>query len=148
MSSATFDIEKLYIEFFNRPADSAGLQYWVNIENGGTSLSTIAHSIEVSPEFQANFTHDLTRADWNTDTAFLHMFDRHAAATELNTWGNPMMNAMVNHTPLSDVIMQIGDAATGADLQHFMQKVTSALPPATLVGVQTFDAHTVHASVA
>ncbi len=42
-------------------------------------------------------------------------------------------------------IMQIGDAATGADLQHLMQKVTNAVP-VQLVGVQTHEA--IHAATA
>ncbi|MBV6322870.1 DUF4214 domain-containing protein [Duganella violaceipulchra] len=146
MSSTTFEIEKLYIEFFNRPADAGGLQYWSNAANNGATITQIAHAMENSVEYHAAFTQS-----WNdgvassVDHAFMNMFDRHASMAELSTWGVKLYGALVEHTPTSDVIMQIGDAAVGADLQHLMQKVTDAVP-VQLVGVQTHEA--VHAAIA
>ncbi len=146
MSSTTFEIEKLYIEFFNRPADTGGLEYWRNAANNGTTIIQIAHAMENSAEYHAAFTQS-----WNdgvassVDHAFMNMFDRHASMAELSTWGVKFYGALVEHTPTSDVIMQIGDAAVGADLQHLMQKVTDAVP-VQLVGVQAHEA--VHAVIA
>ncbi|OEZ60139.1 DUF4214 domain-containing protein [Duganella sp. HH105] len=141
MSSTTFEIEKLYIEFFNRPAETAGLQYWTTQVNNGMTIAQVAHSMEVSPEYQAAFTQTWTSGvPASVDHAFMNMFDRHATAAELSNWGVKFYGALVEHTSTADVIMQIGDAATGADLQHLMQKVTNALP-AQLVGVQTHEVY-------
>ncbi|OEZ99195.1 DUF4214 domain-containing protein [Duganella sp. HH101] len=141
MSSTTFEIEKLYIEFFNRPADAGGLQFYVNAVNNGATITQVAHAMENSAEYKANFTTQWsTGVESSVDHAFMNMFDHHASMQELNVWGYKFMDALVNHTPTSDVIMQIADAATGADLQHLMQKVTNALP-VQLVGVQTHEVY-------
>lgn len=143
MSSTTFEIEKLYVEFFNRPADSAGLQFWTNYVNNGHSIVDVAHGMEGSTEYKANFTSDWSSGvPGSVDRAFQNMFDRHATLDELKYWGNEYYGAAVNHTSTADVIMHIADAATGADLQHFMQKVTNAVP-VSLVGVQAV-VHDVH----
>jgi hypothetical protein len=141
MSSTTFEIEKLYIEFFNRPADSGGLQFWTNAVNSGLTIADVAHGMENSAEYKANFTSQWsTGVDSSVDHAFMNMFDHHATINDLNVWGYKYMDALVNHTSTADVIMQIADAATGADLQHLMQKVTNAVP-VSLVGVHTMEAH-------
>jgi hypothetical protein len=139
MSNTTFEIEKLYIEFFDRPADAGGLQFWTNAVNSGLSIADVAHAMEQSAEYKTHFTDQWsTGVSSSVDHAFMHMFDRHATMSELNTWGYKYMDALVNHRSTADVIMQIGDAASGADLQHFMEKVTDALPVG-VVGVQSFD---------
>ncbi|WP_374045729.1 DUF4214 domain-containing protein [Massilia sp. YIM B04103] len=140
MSSTTFEIEKLYIEFFNRPADPGGLQFYSDaVNNKGLTITDIAHAMEQSAEYKQNFTSTPTWGlDAAVDRAFMNMFDHHASTAELNYWGQKFGNALFFNGHSSDVIMQIADSATGADLQHFMQKVTNALP-AQLVGVHTAD---------
>lgn len=143
MSSLTFEIEKLYVEFFGRAADTAGLQVWTNYINQGHSLTDVAHGMEGSPEYHAAYTQT-----WESgvpaaiDRAAMNMFDRPATASELVTFGSEFYGALFNHTSTADVILHFAASAAGADLQHLLAKVEAATPVA-LVGVQAqhFDAH-------
>jgi hypothetical protein len=141
MSNITFEIEKLYIEFFDRPADSAGLQFYTNAVNNGSTIADVAHAMEQSAEYKSIFnTTSISGGDWNVDVAYMHMFGRHATKPELDTWGAQMVNAIYYHTSTADVIMAIGNAAQGYDLAYFMDKVFDAMP-ASLVGVQTLETY-------
>ena len=47
------EIQKLYIAYFNRPADPGGLTYWTAQLAGGATMTQIANSFSASAEYQA-----------------------------------------------------------------------------------------------
>jgi len=47
------EIQKLYIAYFNRPADPGGLTFWTKQLAAGTSMAQIANSFSASAEYQA-----------------------------------------------------------------------------------------------
>lgn len=48
-------IDRLYLAFFNRSPDDAGLAYWVDVNGGGYPLEHIAELFSVSPEYQQRY---------------------------------------------------------------------------------------------
>ena len=50
------EVEKLYIAYFNRPGDVAGLAYWEGRLANGDSMTTIQNSFSSSAEYQAIYT--------------------------------------------------------------------------------------------
>lgn len=54
---------RLYQAFFLRQPDRRGLEYWVGVRQGGSSLSDVAYSFASGPEFQRLYG-DLTDSDF------------------------------------------------------------------------------------
>ncbi|UMR32823.1 DUF4214 domain-containing protein [Massilia sp. MB5] len=149
MSSPIYEIEKLYIELLNRPAESAGLNFWVNEYNkSGGNLAGIAHSIEQSAEFQALY----GGHEWTTGTGLMvqvynNLFGHNPDMQALNTWAVKYIGALVDHTSIADLNIQMADAATGADLVYLNQRVVNALNQQGL-NAAAHDAAPVEAHVA
>lgn len=53
--SSTSSVRRLYLAFFKRDSDAAGLAYWVSTTKNGSSLSEIADFFATSPEFQQSY---------------------------------------------------------------------------------------------
>lgn len=50
------DLQQLYIGYFGRAADQAGLDFWVEaINNGGLSLANVRASFVQSTEYTAKY---------------------------------------------------------------------------------------------
>lgn len=54
-SVSVAEVYRLYVAFFLRIPDDAGLQYWVAVRSGGTPLEVIAAAFTQSAEFQATY---------------------------------------------------------------------------------------------
>ena len=59
-SSDRDNISKFYENVLDRPADNDGLDYWVQMREGGTSMSAILVAISESPEHQILLTGQMT----------------------------------------------------------------------------------------
>ncbi|WP_436004414.1 DUF4214 domain-containing protein [Rhizobium sp. LjRoot30] len=47
------DIQKIYIAYFNRPADSAGLSFWKDkVDGGSASLSDLTNAFSGTEEYR------------------------------------------------------------------------------------------------
>lgn len=56
------EIQKLYISYFNRPADPGGLAYWINQGNqNGENTAAIANAFSASPEYKKTFAEEPAR---------------------------------------------------------------------------------------
>ncbi|MEL7158124.1 MAG: DUF4214 domain-containing protein [Actinomycetota bacterium] len=49
------EVYRLYVAFFLRTPDAAGLDYWVGVRNGGAPMEDIAAAFTASTEFQATY---------------------------------------------------------------------------------------------
>ena len=67
MADNVSEIQKLYVEYFGRPADPEGLNFWVSAMNQNPNVITqIQHDFATSAEYQANYggrsNHDVVEA--------------------------------------------------------------------------------------
>lgn len=54
-SDADAEVYRLYVAFFLRTPDAAGLDYWVGVRNTGTPMQSIAAAFTASQEFQTAY---------------------------------------------------------------------------------------------
>ncbi|WP_336488157.1 DUF4214 domain-containing protein [Methylobacterium nigriterrae] len=85
-------IARMYDALLNRSADSAGLQYWWNQNESGTSLHDIAHSFLNSPEFQASSS-NLSNTAF-IDQLYHNMFGRSAEQGGLDYWNDQLTKGL------------------------------------------------------
>ncbi|MFZ6771069.1 DUF4214 domain-containing protein, partial [Undibacterium sp. Di26W] len=75
------DIQKLYIAYFNRPADPLGLAYWTA---SSLSLKDIAQSFSVQKEYADTYA-NLTTAQ-TVNTIYKNLFGHEADPAGLTYW--------------------------------------------------------------
>jgi hypothetical protein len=115
-------VEKMYIEYFGRPADPNGLNFWVNnLNNDPNILQQISHDFSVSAEYNANYggksNHDVVMA------VYQNMFGRVGEQTGVDFW----TKALDNHTiTVQNVVSEIVAGAQGSDLVVFNGRVAVA----------------------
>ena len=81
------EVSKLYVATFNRAADSAGLDYWVN--NSHLSLSKIAKSFFDQSETQALYPSSILNEEF-INSVYQNLFNREADSDGLNYWQNEL----------------------------------------------------------
>jgi hypothetical protein len=122
MSANTAAIQKLYVAYFNRPADFSGLAFWEGIvakANGDTAAVSAAFA--ASAEYKATFA--------NMDdahvvaTIYQNLFGRAPELGGLTFWTQALMNKAVT---IDNVVATIASAAGGDDLTTINNKVAAA----------------------
>jgi hypothetical protein len=77
----------VYSEVLNRAPDAGGLEYWTDLLDGGTAVSSVAESIAHSAEYYANFV---------IKPAFQSLLGRAGNDAEVSYWTNLMQNGLTN----------------------------------------------------
>ncbi|MCC2971136.1 DUF4214 domain-containing protein [Massilia sp. IC2-476] len=118
-------IQKLYVAFFNRPADYYGLQYWDGViaksGNATAVLSQLAASFAQSKEYTDTYAGQNTRQVINN--IYKNLFGRSAEEAGLEYWNNEIAAGRVT---LSNAVLMISAGAQNADKTAFASKVTAA----------------------
>ncbi|MEK4508823.1 S-layer homology domain-containing protein [Paenibacillus sp. FSL K6-2524] len=83
-TSTTEDIQQLYVAYFNRPADSAGLQFWQGTIDADKGTVVVTGSFAGMPEYEAKFSG--TSNSQIVDQIYLNLFGRPADSTSLAFW--------------------------------------------------------------
>ncbi len=126
MSASTDAIQKLYIEYFNRPADYAGLNYWVDIydksSNKDAALATIATEFSKSAEYQALFANKDTNFA-KVSAIYSNLFGRTGELEGVNWWANKIKDGSLT---LSQAASEIAKGAQGSDATIIANKVAAA----------------------
>ncbi|VXC58190.1 DUF4214 domain-containing protein [Massilia sp. 9I] len=115
-------IQKLYVAFFNRPADYYGLQYWdsvVTAANGNTAA--VAAEFSKSKEYTDTFAGMNTRQIINT--VYKNLFGRSADEAGLEYWFGEVNAGRVT---ISNAVTSIAAGAQNADKIAYASKVTAA----------------------
>lgn len=103
MANNTSEIQKLYIAYFNRPADKAGLDFWNAQMTAGVTLNTVQNSFSSSAEYQAIYTGHTNAQLINL--LYNNLFGHDADPAGLLWWLNEMTPA---HTsPVQQTIQSI-----------------------------------------
>ena len=116
------DIQKLYVAYFNRPADKAGLDFWqsvVEASNGDTSA--------ISAAFSASIEYKVEYAEKNsTDIVievYTNLFGRAPESAGLEYWAKGLDAGLFT---IDDAVTAIAVGAQGADSQSYDNKVIAA----------------------
>ncbi|MCH8617719.1 DUF4214 domain-containing protein [Undibacterium sp. TS12] len=112
------DIQNLYIAYFNRPADVAGLAYWQTVPS---SLLQIAQSFSQQLEYASAFAGYTTKQTVNT--LYGNLFNHVADSAGLDYWTGQIDSGAVS---IGAAAIAILGGATGADQVTVQAKNTAA----------------------
>ena len=118
------EIQKLYIAYFNRPADPGGLTYWTKQLAGGASMAQIANSFSASAEYQAIY-----NASSNFELVvklYQNLFGRTPLAGEASWWSDQITtNGAVTITTIANQLAS-GTTPGSADHTAITNKISAA----------------------
>jgi len=118
----TSQIEQLYVAYFDRPADVAGLAYWNNALNAnGGNTAVISAQFSVQPEYTATFS-GLTN-DQIVNLIYVNLFHRSAESAGLRYWSDLLTAGSIT---VSNIVTQVIAGAQNADLVSINNKVLAA----------------------
>lgn len=115
-------IQKLYIAYFNRPADPLGLAFWSNVvEASGGSISAVSSQFSASPEFISLYggksSAELVSA------VYQNLFGREPEPAGLLYWSLLLDQRLIS---LSNVVTTVMAAAQGTDITAVENKLIAA----------------------
>lgn len=79
------ELQKLYIAFFGRPCDPAGMNYWLSRSEDKANLIDIAKSFSSQEEYKKSLT-SVNSIEFQINQIYLNLFARKADFDSLNTW--------------------------------------------------------------
>jgi hypothetical protein len=117
------DIQKLYVAYFNRPADPNGLAFWETaVEAAKGSTAAVAAEFAKSAEYTAVFS-GKTNAQI-VDQVYVNLFGRSSAGDSgAQFWIDGLNNKVIT---VADVVTSVAAGAQGSDKTAFNNKVTAA----------------------
>lgn len=117
------DIQKLYVAYFNRPADPKGLAFWETaVEAAKGSTAGVAAEFAKQAEYTAAYS-SLTNAQI-VNQVYLNLFGRGSAGdTGADFWVKGLDNKTIT---VADVVTAVAAGAQGTDKTAFTNKVTAA----------------------
>lgn len=117
------DIQKLYVAYFNRPADPAGLAYWENVvEVQKGSTAAVAAQFAAEAEYKTAYA-GMSNADI-VATVYLNLFGRVAESAGKAYWADLLDRKILT---IDKVVTQIAAGAQGSDATAYGNKVAAAL---------------------
>lgn len=134
MLTYTESIQQLYLAYLQRPADSAGLVYWVHALETGTPLSSIREQFAKQAEFQA-FIAGKSHAQV-VDGLYLNLFGAHPDQAGLDYYTGMLDK---NKVSVGEVAGGIINGAAGSDADIVYNKVVAAEWFTTLLGVDPIN---------
>lgn len=122
MGVYTEAVQKLYVAYFNRPADVAGLAYWEGVvANANGSTAAVSAAFAASDEYKAAFAH--MDAYHVVAQVYQNLFGRAPELAGLNFWGQALLNGQMT---VDNVVTQIAAGAQGSDMTAYNNKVAAA----------------------
>ncbi len=122
MAIAELDIQEMYVAYFNRPADVAGLEYWKDaLDANPDAMNEMSRNFSTSQEYRDSFAGMDNRAVVNE--VYMNLFGRAAETAGVDYWANLLDNKMIT---IDNVVTQIADGAEGQDEVAFMGKIAAA----------------------
>jgi hypothetical protein len=114
-------VQELYVAYFGRPADPAGLQFWSNVFATPGGYDTIVNAFSHSDEYKATVPNMDSRT--LVDTVYEHVFGRHAETGGLDFWSGMLNKGAIT---IDDVVANVAASAQGSDSLVFDAKVDVA----------------------
>ena len=116
-------VQELYVAYFGRPADPAGLDYWTNVvEAQGGSTTAVSASFATQPEYVVAF-YQKTPAQI-VDQIYANMFARGASTTDGRSyWVDLLAKGTVG---VSTIVAEVMKGAIGTDATAVENKIEAA----------------------
>lgn len=118
----TTAVQKLYISYFSRPADAAGLTYWTGaLSANPNALQELSRQFSISQEYRTTYAGLDNRA--KVVEVYDNLFSRAAETAGVDYWTNLLNN---NQITIDNMVTQIAAGAQGNDRVAFNGKVAAA----------------------
>ncbi|MGH8854394.1 MAG: DUF4214 domain-containing protein [Telluria sp.] len=122
MGIHTEAVQKLYVAYFNRPADFEGLAFWEGVVAGANgSTAAVSAAFAASQEYKDTYAgkspYQIVNAIYN------NLFGRDAETAGLTFWGD---NLRAGKFTIDQAVTIIAGAAKDQDLVAYNNKVTAA----------------------
>lgn len=122
MGVHTEAVQQLYVAYFSRPADAAGLTYWEGVvaaNNGSTAAisETFANSQEYKDTFAGQSQYQVV------NTIYMNLFGRPAEPAGLAYWGQALINGTFT---VAEAVTTIAGGAKDSDATAYANKVKAA----------------------
>ena len=114
-------IQQLYVAYFNRPADAAGLAHWANAMGQGITAAQISAAFAQSLEYQVEYSQSTNAGIVNA--VYQNLFGRPAETTGLEFWVKALTEKTMTVDNMVDLISK---GAQGSDKVAFDSKVVVA----------------------
>lgn len=115
-------IQQLYVAYYNRPADPAGLAFWQGVVDAqGGDTSAVSAAFASSSEYVSVYGGKDNRTVVNT--VYRNLFGRDGEPAGLDYWANALDKHQIS---VDGVVTAIAGGAQGADLVAFQNKVKYA----------------------
>ena len=116
-------VQQLYVAYFGRPADVAGLDYWTNVvANQNGSTTAVSASFATQPEYIAAF-FGKTNAQI-IDQIYANMFARPSSTTDGRSYWLDLLNK--GTVSVNTIVDEVAKGAKGTDLTAVENKVEAA----------------------
>ena len=126
MADNVSEIQKLYVEYFGRPADPEGLNFWVSAMNQNPNVITqIQHDFATSAEYQANYG---GKSNQDVVEAVYHnMFGREGDAEGIKFWTDALDNHILTIENVVSEMVKAAQTAHNADSIVFNGRLAVAV---------------------
>jgi hypothetical protein len=123
MATYTDAIQKLYVAYFNRPADARGLAYWEGIVTAAKGDTTaVSAAFAASAEYKATYANQVNLQIINK--IYQNLFGHDADLPGLEYW-NTLLNKKA--ITIDNVVKAIAEGARTTDLTAYNNKVAAAV---------------------
>jgi hypothetical protein len=111
MADVNLQVQELYVAYFNRPADVAGLAYWSGILAASPdAYPDIVRSFSLSLEYWTTFTGMDNRQV--VDAVYQHLFGRAGETAGIDYWAGLLERKALT---VANVVTAVADGALGKD---------------------------------
>lgn len=114
-------VQELYVAYFNRPADVAGLDYWTNIVAAQGSTAAVSATFATSPEYTEAF--EGMDSEEIVDTIYQNLFGRAAEAGGKKYWADLLTAGTIK---VDTIVAEVANAALTTDAEAVENKVAAA----------------------
>jgi endoglucanase len=128
MALTLTQVEQLYVGYFGRAGDTAGVQYW--IANGGVGsfgFAQVAASFSVQPEAVAKYPFlaapNIANVGSFIDQVYVNLFGHVADAAGKAFWTTQLNASLGNPQAVGQFIVNVISGAQGTDLTAINAKV-------------------------
>ena len=115
-------VQQMYVAYFGRPADTAGLDYWTNVvEANAGATAAVSAAFAASPEYIVTYFGQTNTQIVNN--IYQNLFGRDADAAGRTYWANLLTNGTIK---VDTIVAEVAKAALTTDKESVENKVAAS----------------------